>query len=320
MAVYTEVPDDDLVDFIADYDVGTLTSFKGIAEGVENTNYLVHTDRASFILTLYEKRVNADDLPFFLGLMEHLDGRSITCPSPVHDWSGAVLRELCGRPAVLISFLEGMWVRRPKPDHCRQLGETLAAMHRQALDFDGSRENALSVGSWRPIFDSVADRADEVAPGLRDEMAAELDFLEENWPADLPVGIIHADLFPDNVLFLGQRLSGVIDFYFACSDFLAYDVAICLNAWCFENDNSFNVTKARALLRGYEQGRALREDELLALPILCRGAAMRFFVTRQHDWIEHDAEAFVKPKDPMEYARRIRFHRSVASVGEYGIG
>jgi homoserine kinase type II len=319
MAVYTEVPDEELISFLAGYEVGKLLSFKGIAEGVENTNYIVHTDRGSYILTLYEKRVDPADLPFFLDLMEHLSEKKLTCPLPLHDRNGKTLGMLCGRPAALMTFLEGVWVRKPRVEHCRALGDTLAAMHKAALDFDGDRRNALSVNDWRPVFAAVADRADTLQAGLAQEMEAELTFLEANWPDDLPQGIIHADLFPDNVFFLNSRLSGLIDFYFACRDFLAYDIAVCLNAWCFEPDLSFNVTKARALLSAYTGRRRLTPEEYEVLPLLARGAAMRFFVTRLYDWLNHPPGAFVRPKDPLEYAKRIRFHRSVGSAGEYGL-
>lgn len=319
MAVYTEVPDEELAGFLADYDAGTLLSFKGIAEGVENTNYIVHTDRGSYILTLYEKRVDPQDLPFFLDLMEHLSDKGVTCPVPLHDRKGQALSTLCGRPAALMTFLEGVWVRKPHVEHCRALGSTMAAMHKAALDFSGERRNALSVDDWRPIFASVADRADTLQAGLAEEMEAEITFLEANWPEDLPTGIIHADMFPDNVFFLNSRLSGIIDFYFACRDALAYDIAVCLNAWCFEPDLSFNVTKARAMLTAYAGRRRLTDAEYAAMPLLARGAAMRFFVTRLYDWLNHPPGAFVRPKDPLEYAKRIRFHRSVGSTGEYGL-
>ncbi len=319
MAVYTEVPDEALAEFVAGYDIGALLSFKGIAEGVENTNYLVHAEAGNFILTLYEKRVNPAELPFFLGLMEHLSGKGLTCPLPVRDRDGEALRTLCGRPAALMTFLEGLWVRRPGVEHCRALGGALAAMHKAALDFEGERRNGLSVDDWRPIFAAVADRADTLQPGLASEMEGELRFLEANWPKDLPTGVIHADLFPDNVFFLDSRVSGLIDFYFACRDALAYDIAVCLNAWCFESDLSFNVTKARAMLTAYAGRRRLTGAEYEALPILARGAAMRFFVTRLYDWLNHPPGAFVRPKDPLEYAKRLRFHRVVQSAGEYGL-
>ncbi len=319
MAVYTEVSDDDLAGFVAGYDVGHLTSFKGIAEGVENTNYLVQTDRGRFILTLYEKRVDPGDLPFFLGLLDHLAARGIPCPTPLRDRSGAMLRELAGRPAALVSFLDGMWVRRPGVAHCRALGTALARLHLAARDYEGQRENALTVPAWRALIDACGDRLEEIEPGLAGELDGELETFERAWPSSLPRGIVHADLFPDNVFFLGEKLVGLIDFYFACTDCLAYDIAICLNAWCFEADGAFNVTKARALLEAYGRIRPLTEEEFEALPLLARGAAMRFLATRAYDWLNTPANAFVSRKDPMEYVRRLRFHRGVAGTGEYGL-
>lgn len=319
MAVYTEVPDDELVAFIAAYDVGALLSYKGIAEGVENSNYLVHTDGGAYILTLYEKRVAPQDLPFFLGLMHHLAAKGVTCPLPVADREGKTLRTLTGRPAALITFLEGMWIRRPRAEHCAALGGAVAGMHLAASDFPMRRANALSVSGWRPLFEAAKADAETIAPGLADEIARELDHLERCWPTGLPEGVIHADLFPDNVFFLGNTLSGIIDFYFACNDILAYDIAICLNAWCFEIDNSLNITKARALLKSYAARRPLSEAEFDALPLLARGAALRFLLTRLYDWLNTPEGALVKPKDPIEYLKRLRFHRTVASVRDYGL-
>ena len=320
MAVYTDVSDDELNRFIATYDIGALTSFKGIAEGVENSNYLVHTDTGPFILTLYEKRVRPKDLPYFLALMEHLAARGISCPLPVRDREGRILRELAGRPAALISFLNGLWVRRPGIEHCAGLGQALAQFHLAGLDFAMTRENDLSLPGWRELFEEVRDHADGVIPGLKDEISRELDYLGENWTSGLPAGVIHADLFPDNVFFLDDRLSGVIDFYFACNDMLAYDVAVCLNAWCFEPDTSFNITKARTMLQAYESVRALTPAELDALPLLARGAALRFLLTRTYDFLNTDATALVKTKDPSEYLRKLRFHQRVTSYRDYGLG
>jgi homoserine kinase type II len=320
MAVYTDVSDEELETFIDSYDIGALTSFKGIAEGVENSNYLVHTARGPFILTLYEKRVRPEDLPYFLGLMEHLAAAGISCPLPVRDREGRILRELAGRPAVLISFLEGLWVRRPGIGHCAGLGQVLARFHLAGLDFPMARENDLSLPGWRTLFDAIGDSADGVIPGLKDAITRELDYLGANWASGLPVGVIHADLFPDNVFFLDDKVSGLIDFYFACNDMLAYDVAVCLNAWCFEPDTSFNITKARALLQAYERERPLTEPELDALPLLARGAALRFLLTRTYDLLNTDAGALVKTKDPSEYLRKLRFHQRVTSYRDYGLG
>src|SRR6266536_3619189 len=256
VAVYTDVVAEELGAFLAGYDIGELLAYKGIAEGVENSNFLVHTSRGYFILTLYERRVAANDLPFFLGLMEHLHARGISCPRPVKNKRGEVLGHIAGRPAAVVTFLDGMWIRRPSPAHCAALGEALARLHLAGLDFMHSRGNALS---------------------------------------------------------------GLIDFYFACMDGLAYDVAICLNAWCFESDHSYNVTKGRSLLQAYAQVRPLSQEERRALPLLARGAALRFLLTRLVDWFDVPAGALVRPKDPFEYYRKLRFHQSVNSVRDYGI-
>lgn len=322
MAVYTEVSDDELEAFLARYEIGKLLSFKGIAEGVENTNYILHTTLGSFILTLYEKRVDVADLPFFLGLMEHLAEAGVSCPLPVRDRAGNNVNELCGRSAALITFLEGFCHRRPQPQHCAEVGRALAELHLAGSGFPIRRENSLGPAGWRPLFQSFAARADEISAALAGEIALEVDWLAQNWPreqAELSAGIIHADLFPDNVFFLGDKLSGIIDFYFACNDLLAYDLAICLNAWCFEADFSFNVTKGRALLRGYQEIRQLTAPERVALPILARGAALRFLLTRCYDWLNTPAGALVKPHDPMAYLRRLRFHQRVTTIADYGL-
>ncbi|MGO8865903.1 MAG: homoserine kinase [Alphaproteobacteria bacterium] len=319
MAVYTEVSDEDLAAFLTQYDLGAVIACKGIAEGVENSNYLLQTERGTYILTLYEKRVAREDLPFFLALMEHLAREGLACPTPVHGKDGLALRELCGRPAAIVSFLKGLWPRRIEPRHTARLGEALARLHLAGLSFALKRENALSLRGWRTLFQACEARAHEVQTGLAQELAAELSRLEAHWPKALPEGVIHADLFPDNVFFFGDELSGIIDFYFACTDFLAYDIAICLNAWCFETDGSFNVTKARLLLANYRKRRALSADEMAALPILARGGALRFLLTRLYDWLNHPTGAFVKPKDPLEYLQKLRFHQGITRPSEYGL-
>jgi homoserine kinase type II len=320
MAVYTDVAADELAEFLGHYDIGELLSYKGIAEGVENSNFLLHTTGGSFILTLYEKRVAKGDLPFFLGLMTHLASNGISCPQPVKNKDGEALSTLADRPAAIINFLEGIWPRKPNAAHCAGVGAALAKMHLAGSDFAMSRANALSVSGWRPLFEQAASRADEVQHGLRGFIEAELDYLEGGvWPKKLPHGVIHADLFPDNVFFLGGHVSGIIDFTFACNDLLAYDVAICLNAWCFESDCSFNVTKARALLAAYGRERQLSQAEQDALPVLARGAALRFLLTRLVDFLNVPAGALVRPKDPLEYARKLRFQQGVSHMRDYGI-
>lgn len=319
MAVYTEIADEEVAEFAAQYDIGGVVACKGIAEGIENTNYLLVTERGSFILTLYEKRVRKDDLPFFLGLMEHLAARDFPCPTPVAGRDGQVLRAVAGRAAAIVTFLTGMWPRRPSATHCAALGAAMAQMHLAAGDFAGTRANDLSVAGWRPLYEATASRGHAMARDLKSELDRELDTLERTWPRGLAEGIIHADLFPDNVFFAGDRLSGIIDFYFACTDFLAYDLAVCLNAWCFEPDGAFNVTKARRLVQAYRTVRELSAEELDSLPVLARGAAMRFLLTRLYDWLNTPKDALVTPKNPMEYLQKMRFHRGIRGFGGYGL-
>jgi homoserine kinase type II len=319
MAVYTEVTDEDMAAFLEGYDLGGLLSCKGIAEGVENSNYLLHCEAGFFILTLYERRVAEADLPFFLGLMEHLAERRITCPQPVKNRKGVALGRLAGRPAVIVTFLDGISVRRPVAQHCAMIGETLARLHDAGSDFTITRPNALSVDGWEALFRAAELRADNVLPGLAVAAADELSYLERHWPKHLPSGVIHADLFPDNAFFLGGKLSGVIDFYFACNDMFAYDIAICLNAWCFEPDSSFNITKGMALLDGYQRIRPLTAEEAEALPLLARGAALRFLLTRLVDWLNVPEGALVRPKDPIEYVKKLRFHQQAQSARDYGL-
>ncbi len=320
MAVYTEVPDDALTEFVDSYGLGEAISFKGIAEGVENSNFYLATTQGQYILTLYEKRVDARDLPYFVGLVEHLAGRGLQCPVPVHDIDGRAIRELCGRPAAIFTFLDGVSVRRPNAMHCEQVGRTLGQLHLAGDGFDFARPNALGPAGWAPLFAQFEPQADGISPGLGKLIADELDVLNASWPTDLPAGIIHADLFPDNIFFRRDAVSGVIDFYFACNDAFGYDIAICLNAWCFESDYSFNITKGQALFRGYQSVRQLTEAEREAMPLLTRGAALRFLLTRSYDWINTHGDALVRPKHPLEYARRLRFHQTIEKASGFGLG
>jgi homoserine kinase type II len=319
MAVYTEIADEDLFAFIASYNIGEVLACKGIAEGVENTNYYLHTTQGSFILTLYEKRVNRDEIPFFLHLMQHLAKKGIICPQPVLNNQGEALGTLSHRPAALVTFLDGLSIRKPTVQHCLALGEALARLHEAGRDFPHQRTNSLSLKGWPPLLKATEGRADTLAQNLAARLSEEINFLEQNWPHDLPQGLIHADLFPDNVFFIGSHLSGLIDFYFACTDAFAYDIAICLNAWCFESDGSFNFSKSRAVLNGYENIRRLEEVEVAALPVLCRGSALRFLLTRLVDWLNVPPHALVRPKDPLEYDRKLMFHRTVKSAADYGL-
>jgi homoserine kinase type II len=319
MAVYTEIGEIELAAFVASYDIGGVLSCKGIAEGVENSNYLLRTDKGPFILTLYEKRVDPRDLPFFLGLMEHLAERGLTCPVPVHDRAGVALKTLAGRPAALVTFLDGIWLRHREPKHCAAVGSALAQLHQAGEGFAIPRKNALGIAGWRPLFERFARDADTISPGLRTVIARELDDLEAHWPHDLPTGVIHADLFPDNVFFLGDRLSGLIDFYFACNDAYAYDVAVCLNSWCFDTKHAFDVEKSSAFLASYNTIRPLSAQERATLLVLARGAALRFLLTRAYDWLNTPAGALVNRHDPLEYLTKLQAFKAMPDEAALGL-
>ena len=318
MAVYTDISDEELAQLLARYDLGQAQTFKGIAEGVENSNFLLETDRGRFILTIYERRVNPDDLPFFLGLMRWLADHGYPCATPMPGRDGELIQRVRGKPAAIVGFMPGLSVRRPTAAHCRQAGEGLARLHLAAEGFPLRRANDLGQDAWAPLFAGLKGAAEDLKPGLAATIAADLDHLTAHWPAGLPTGVIHADYFPDNVFFQGNRFAAAIDFYFACVDALAYDIAVALNAWCFEADGSFNITSARALVAGYETHRPLSDAERSALPILAHGAAMRFFLTRLNDWGATPAGALVRPKDPLEYERKLAVHRSAADLVLFG--
>jgi len=319
MAVYTDISEEALAEFLHQYDIGTLLSYRGITEGVENSNFMLHTTVGHFILTLYEKRVKQEDLPFFLHLMQHLSAHGMACPQPVMRRDGHLIGHLAQRPAAIVSFLEGVWIRRPTVHHCAGVGQALARLHLASQDFILSRSNGLGVSDWRHLWQKIRGQAEAITAGLEDEIESELALLEQTWPQHLPQGVIHADLFPDNVFFIAGKLSGLIDFYFACNDMLAYDLAICLNAWCFEADFSYNLTKGHALLSAYQTVRPLDQQEHEWLPILARGAALRFFMTRAYDWFHTEISGQVVKKNPMEYLRKSRFFRQIKRADELGL-
>ena len=322
MAVFTHINDTQLADFMTAYALPEVTDFKGIAAGVQNSNFIVQTRNGKYILTIYEDTatgVNPGDLPYFLGLMQHLAAQGIKCPTPIAQKNGAVLGKLVERPAALVSFLPGRGAITPKPRQCGAIGAALAELHLAGTSFNMHRANRQGPRNWRSLFEASQARANEASPGLADFMSQELARLEATWPQGLPEGVIHADLFPDNVFFERGHVSGLIDFYFACHDMLAYDLAIMLNAWCFEADATFNVTKARALLSGYQNMRPLAPEEIDAVPILGAGAAMRFLTTRLFDWLNQVDGAQVEPKNPNDFLRRLRFHRSATRPADYGL-
>jgi homoserine kinase type II len=321
MAVYTALTDEEIWEFLQGYSLPALAVAQGIQSGVENTNYMLQLqDGTKYILTLFEKRVDEADLPFFAGLMERLAAAGVPCPMPVRAKDGQVIRRLKDRPALIVTFLQGRGITGIQPEHMSELGAHMAHMHLAGQGYEVLRPNALSLAGWKVLLAKVAPRVDEIASGLAGEMQEEMRTLEAEWPQDLPRGVIHADLFPDNVFYgAGEKLTGLIDFYFACNDFLAYDLAVCLNAWCFERVYEFNITKAKCMLRAYNDVRPFSEAELTALPVLARGAAFRFLLTRAHDWLFRVEGALVTPKDPMEYVKKLRFHRAVKHHKEYGL-
>ncbi len=319
MAVYTKVSESEASAFLDAYNIGNLVALTGIKAGVENTNYRLNTDRGAFILTLYEKRMKPEELPFFLNLMAYLAARGILCPQPIVNRHGKMVGDLAGKKAAMVTHLSGESRTLILPEHCAALGRNLAEMHLAVGDFKESRSNSMGLDSWRSLAQSIGKAADDFVPELSSRIRRELQSLYENWPQDLPEGIIHADLFPDNVLFDGDNLSGFIDFYFACRDFFAYDLAICLNAWCFEQHRGFNLTKASAMMRAYDAVRPLSVAEKKALPVLARGSALRFMLSRMYDSLNTSSEALVKMKDPKEYLYRLDFHAQAPDASAYGV-
>ncbi|AKH42435.1 homoserine kinase type II [Altererythrobacter atlanticus] len=310
MAVYTNLSAADFSALLRQYDVGEIVSAKGIAEGVSNSNWLIETTQARFILTMYEHRVDLDDLPFFLGLLDHLAAKGSPVPRTIHDKAGAAFRMMDGKAVALIEFLSGVSVDRPNAAQAYAVGSALAGLHINAADFPDSRPNSMGLAAWHSLFaDCGEDGLRKIDPALPAIVAEELAFLDANWPQDLPRSVIHADLFPDNVLMLDNHVSGLIDFYFACTDITAYDLAVTHAAWCFTPDGSFQPEIARELMRGYTDSRPLSDAEQQALPLLARGATLRFMATRAYDWLNTPVDALVTPKDPMDFARRLAFYR-----------
>lgn len=309
MAVYTQVGPVELDQFLDRYSIGAAQSLEGIAEGIENSNFRLVTDQATYILTLFEKRANPDDLPYFLALMEHLAKKGVTCPLPIKDKTGRSLATLMGKPATIVSFLNGRPVQPITADSCYQVGVLLANMHIATMDFEGHRINDLGLEHLRTLFGRLGSRANEVQDGLADLIDLELTTLAKQWPNHLPKGTCHADLFHDNVLFANGQLSGVIDFYFAATDILAYDLGVTILSWTASVDGPIDPDLMQAMIDGYDSVRPLSHEERDALPLLMRGAAMRFMLTRLHDWVHRVRGAMGIIKDPLEYLRKLEWLR-----------
>ena len=316
MAVYTKISADQLSDFLENYNIGKAISLDEIAQGVENSNFRLTTQNGTYILTLYEGRVNPADLPFFFDLLSHLSNNNINCPTPIYDKQNNAWRILLQKPAAITRFLQGQSVTEPTIEQCGRLGAVLANLHKIGKIFNGQRQNNFALAKWFNIAASLYEKP--ISSDLINMIKTELNFLQSNWPTDLPCGIIHADLFPDNVFFIDNNISGLIDFYFSCYDILSYDLAICLNAWCFEANGQFNYQKAKAMYDNYIKTRKLQQNEIDKLPILCRGGAMRFLLTRLYDWHNQQAGALVALLNPDEYLTKLRFHQNIISAKDYG--
>jgi len=320
MAIYTKLSENNLKEFFLKYNLGKLLNYKGIQEGIENTNYFIQTDKGKFILTVYEKRVEEKDLPFFMGLMKNLFDANFPSPEPIINKNGNYVTEISGKKAAVVSFLDGSAKKILNPNDCHKVGVQAAKLHLITKNFIGKRENKLSVNSWRKIYKKVQKDCSRIHLNLAKTIEKNLDEIENNWPKNIPSGIIHADLFPDNIFFKDDKLTGIIDFYFSCYDFYVFEIAICLNALCFEGQKenlSFNVTKAKKFIDGYSSIKKLTEEEKKSLKILCQGAAMRFLLTRVFDYLNLTEGALVKIKDPIEYLKRLEFHNSVKDYQDY---
>jgi len=320
MAVYTKLSENELKEFFSKYNLGKFLDYKEIKEGIENTNYFIKTEKNKFILTLYEKRVETKDLPFFISLMKNLFDKKFPSPEPMINKNGNYISEIAGKKAAVVSFLEGRAKNILNPDDCYEVGIHSAELHLITKNLTGKRENKLSINSWRQIYNKVKKDCSKIHPDLPKIIEKNLDEIEKNWPTNIPSGIIHADLFPDNIFFKNNKLSGIIDYYFSCYDFYAFEIAICLNALCFEGKNenlSFNVTKAKKFIDGYSSIRKLTEEEKQSLKVLCQGAAIRFLLTRVFDYLNLIEGAIVKIKDPIEYLKRLEFHDNVKNYQDY---
>jgi len=313
MAVYTQITKQDLIAFLEQYDLGALLDFKGIAQGVSNTNYHVFTDQGRYILTIFEpRRVLEKDLDFFFDYSAHLQNKGIECPAAILRKDGKSYGFLKGLPAVFITYLHGQDIKTKDlaEDHCEQMGAFLARMHLAAQDFSGGRENNMGVSSFPRLYDIIKDKADGFEQGLNDLMKAELDYLQKEWPSELPAGCVHADAFPDNVFFYKEKLSAIIDFYFSCTDFYAFDLAITMNAWCFDENAEFVTDRFKAFMQGYQTARPLSAEEKSAFRVLCRGAVYRTLASRLEEYFMHDPENTVMiPHDPRAYLKRLQFHQ-----------
>ena len=309
MAVYSQINEKDLILFLAEYEIGSLINYEGILEGIENTNYKITTSQNKYILTIFEKRTNTEDLPFFINLKNHLAKKKFKCPTPIKNKKGSNMGKINGKTCVLISFLDGEKKNNITENICNEVGEVLSKLHNETKDFNETRENSMNYNQWEVIFSKCKLSSSGAYSYLMPIIEKELSYLKNNWPKNLPKGIIHADVFKDNVFFKNNKFSGLIDFYFSCNDYLAYDIALTINAWCFDKKIKFEINKFQSMINGYEINRKLESDEKKNLSILSRGASIRILLTRLHDMLFQEQEAFVELKDPIEYLNILKFHQ-----------
>ena len=319
MAVYTKLEHQEVEQFLKQYNINNFKDYKGITEGVENTNYFIKTSQQDYILTIYEKRVDENDLPFFIKLLSSLSDNRFPCPKPIANKNNEKINKIKNKNAALVTFLNGQSKNKITSEECFEIGKITAQLHEITKKFDINRKNNLSIENWESIFEKTIKQKIDLDESIIKKTKNYLNFLKDKWPKNLPQGIIHADLFPDNIFFTNNKVSGIIDFYFACNDFFAYEIAICINSLCFDNNSTFNMTKAKNLIDGYTSIKTLSEDEKKYLPILSMGAAMRFFLTRLYDFYHTDNKADVKIKDPFEYLKKIEFHSTIKNFNEYFI-
>ena len=320
MAVYTKLNQNKIEEILSNYNLGKLDSFEGIKEGIENTNYFLLVNQKKFILTIYEKRVKSEDLPFFSTLMSSLNKASFKCPIPIKNNRNETITNYSGKKLMIVSFLEGKAKQNLSPINCNIVGVEVAKMHEITKNFKFERQNGLSIKSWRNLFDTVKEKCSNIHADLPKLIEENLKNVEEKWPRNLPSGIIHADLFHDNIFFINDKFNGIIDFYFSCNDFYAFEIAICFNALCFDgpkNNLSFNVTKAKNFIDGYNQIRKISNEEKESIKVLSQGAALRFLLTRVFDSLNTVEGAMVKVKDPMEYLKRLEFHKNAKTHEDY---
>ena len=320
MAVYTKLSQDKIEEVLSNYNLGKLDSYEGIEQGIENTNYFLSVNKKKFILTIYEKRVKSDDLPFFSDLMSSLNKANFKCPAPILNIKNKTITDFHGKKLMIVSFLEGKAKKNLSPINCKSIGVEIAKMHVLTKNLKLKRQNDLSVNSWRKLFDAVRDKCTKIHKDLPKLISTNLADVEKNWPKNLPKGIIHADLFHDNIFFIQDKFSGIIDFYFSCEDFFAFEIAICFNALCFDglkSNLSFNVTKAKNFIDGYTSIRKLTDEEKNNIKVLSQGAALRFLLTRVFDALNTVEGAMVKIKDPMEYLKRLEFHKNAKNFEDY---